>query len=124
MKRLFVASLVAVLGVALSTVVTQSPSHSSSAAKPTEEAMYIQARAAFKKYLSSHAPLIRAEAPSSAGAPPVHTQGASMAAVASGGVQVLPSVNWSGYADVDSSASSNASAPGSLSGVSARWTLP
>ena len=69
------------------------------------------------KYLSSHAPLLRADAPSPAGAPPVRTHGASMAAVANNGVQVLPSVNWSGYADVESGSST-------VSAVSGRWTIP
>ncbi len=118
MKKLFVAMLVAVLGVLMGSVAaTQSSGRTSSTAKASEEAIYIQARAAFKKYLSSHAPLIRAQAPSSAGAPLVRTGGASVAAVASAGVQVLPSANWAGYADVESGSST-------VSGVSGRWTIP
>ena len=62
------------------------------------------------------------------GRPLLHGQGGAAAAASAGksngGVQTLQSVNWSGYADVDASASSNPSAPGTLSGVSARWTLP
>src|ERR1700678_1275949 len=116
MKKLFTALFAAVLGVALGAVATQSPSHSSPAAKTSEEAMYIQARAAFKKYLSSHAPLIRAETPSSAGGPLVRSQGSARASVASGGIQVMPTANWSGYADVESGSST-------VSGVSGRWTI-
>jgi Peptidase A4 family len=119
MRKLFVALLAAVLVVALGAVVAQSPLRSSSAAKTSREAIYVQARAAFKAYLSSHAPLIRAQAASSPGSPVLHTQGGpvALAAVASGGVQVLPSANWSGYADVESASST-------VSGVSGRWTIP
>ena len=128
MKKLLVVLSAAVLAAALSAAVAQGPLHSGASGASNKEALYLQARNVFVKHLSAHAPPIRAQAASPAGAPLLHGHGAAAAALptanSSGRKKPLPSVNWSGYADVDSSASSNASAPGTLSGVSADWTIP
>jgi Peptidase A4 family len=112
MKRLSVV-VAAVLGVALvqfSVQSTPAPSRAS------QEALAFQAHAAFQKYISSHAPLIRAHAPTRGSAPLIHPRAAAPA-VATNGVQPLPSVNWSGYADVETGTKT-------ATAVSGRWTIP
>ncbi|HTX10853.1 MAG TPA: G1 family glutamic endopeptidase [Solirubrobacteraceae bacterium] len=115
MKRSF--TVIAVMGVALSVVLTQSPAHSRPAAsQANREAMAAQARAAFEQYLSSHAPMIRAHAPTTATVPHVRAHLAPRV-VASSGVQSAPSINWGGYADQETGSST-------VSGVSGHWTIP
>ena len=118
MKRLSAFVLASSLAVVLSAVVTESsPGPGSGAGHAREEALSAQARAAFVKYMSSHAPLIRAQAPPGGGGTVVHSQ--PMAAnAASNGVEPMPSVNWSGYTDVVSGSD------GTVTSVTGHWVIP
>ncbi|HTU85200.1 MAG TPA: G1 family glutamic endopeptidase [Solirubrobacteraceae bacterium] len=121
MKRSF--ALIAVLGVALTVVLTQPSVRSGPAASQASRvALAAQARAAFNKYMSSHATFIRAHAQSGAtvgrGATVPHVRPhVAAATVTSGGVQPAPGVNWGGYADQETGSST-------VSGVSGHWTIP
>jgi len=61
-----------------------------------------RARAVFLKYLSSHRPLVRSTA---------------VPLTAGGGATSLPTLNWSGYADVEGGANT-------FSSVSGQWVIP
>ncbi len=102
MKRVVVAVAAVLLGVALAAVLMPGAARSAAprSARPTV-AQVALARAAFNKYMSSHAPLVRSGA----------------AEVGDGSATSLPSVNWSGYADVETGSQT-------FSGVSGRWTIP
>jgi Peptidase A4 family len=63
-----------------------------------------RARAAFLKAMSSHRPLVRSTL-------------TTLAAPAGGGSTSLPSVNWSGYADVEGGSAT-------VSSVSGQWVIP
>ena len=116
MKRLFAFLLASSLAVVLSAVVTESSTGPGlGAGHAREEALSAQARAAFVKYMSSHAPLIRAQAPPGGGETVVHGQPMA-AAAASSGVEPMPSVNWSGYTDVVSG--------GTVTSVTGHWVIP
>jgi hypothetical protein len=84
-----------------------------SAAKAPDAAVVARAHAAFAKYMSDHANAVTAGKWVSPG-----LQHNGAATGSSGTVTALPSVNWSGYADVESSTSQT------FSNVSGRWILP
>jgi hypothetical protein len=105
MKRLLVVVLAALLAAALATMVVGGVGGSAGsgpAASARQPAVHAAlARAAFNKYMSSHAPLVRSGA----------------AEVRDGSATSLPSINWSGYADVETGSQT-------FSSVSGSWTIP
>jgi Peptidase A4 family len=105
---------VALLGGALILLVaSSSPSVVSSTRKAADPAVVAQARAAFVKAMSAHATAVTHGTWVSPGA-----KGSGAAKVANGSVTSLPTVNWSGYADAESSSSST------FTDVSGNWTMP
>jgi hypothetical protein len=102
MKKLLVIILAALLAVALSTMVVTGTGRpgSPASARPSGDQVAL-ARAAFNKYMSSHQPLVRSGG----------------AEVRSGSATSLPSINWSGFADVETGSQT-------FSSVSASWTIP
>ncbi len=105
----------AVLATGLTAVATRSSAGSASS-RAAQRAMTLRAHALFHKYMSSHAPLIRAKTSQSAGSAQVQGQAVRQAA-AGNGVQPFPSVNWGGYADIETGSDT-------ATGVSADWTIP
>lgn len=112
MRKLVVAA-VAVLLISLAAAATGGSGRSLSASR---RAQTLRAHALFKKYMSSHAPLIRATRSTSAGAAQVQARAARHVA-SSHGVQAFGSVNWGGYADIETGSDT-------ATGVSADWTIP
>jgi hypothetical protein len=98
-KRLAVVSTVLLLGAALASgqVTANTPNSG-----PQSATAAARARAAFLKYMSSHRPMVRSIAP--------HLD-------ASAGAKSSPSVNWSGYADIES-------ASNTVTSVSGEWVIP
>jgi hypothetical protein len=93
-------------------VTPSAPDLAGASARQPSPAVVAQAHAAFAKYMSAHAPAI------SRGhwvSPAINDPAAS--AARDGSVTSLPSINWSGYADVESSSQT-------LSAVSGQWTMP
>jgi hypothetical protein len=78
--------------------------------------MTLKAHALFRKYMSSHAPLIQARTSTSAGAAQVQARPVTQVA-ANNDVQAFPSVNWGGYADIETGSDT-------ATGVSGDWTIP
>jgi Peptidase A4 family len=115
MKSLLARAGVALLGLALVFLAAPSARHEvSSNTKRPDAALVAAAHRAFIKYMSSHATAMSGGkwvSPSLA----VHP-GAAKAG--SGSTTSLPSVNWSGYADVEATATQT------FSGVSGRWVIP
>jgi Peptidase A4 family len=102
MKKLLVAVLAAMLAAALAVLLVPGAARSEPASSARPSATQVaQARAAFNKYMSSHAPLVRS------GTAEVHADGATS----------FGSINWSGYADVEAGSHT-------FSGVSGHWTIP
>jgi len=114
--RLLASSLTAaLLGLsAFLVVASAAPPAASLNARAHDPAVVAGARAAFEKYMSSHAPRVAGGGWVSPGA-----QHPGAARPASGGVTSLPSVNWSGFAD-----SSSTSTADHFSYVSGHWTIP
>lgn len=103
MRRMLVGAGIAVLGLSLLIgLVPNVARHADSSARTTNAVLVAQARAAFDKYLSAHAPVLKVGPPN----------------IVSGGVSSQPSANWSGYADVENSSSQT------FSNVSGHWTIP
>ena len=105
----------ALLGVSLLLflISPSAPNLAGASARQPSPAVVAQARAAFTKYMSAHAPAI------SDGhwvSPALQHSPAS--AARDGSITSLASINWSGYADAESSSSQTFSA------VSGQWTMP
>jgi hypothetical protein len=116
MRKLLVLMVAAVLAISLGGVGIKSAAPSGSGTHASQRAQALKARALFNKYMSSHAPLIRAKSSTSAGA--AQAQGAASRHVAaSNGVQPFGSINWGGYADIEAGSDP-------ATGVSADWTIP
>jgi Peptidase A4 family len=115
MKGLFARAGVAILAVgALAALALQGAPQGVTASKAPSAAVVREAHAAFVKDMSAHATAL------SAGhrwvSPSLKHPG--IARTGNGSVTGLSSVNWSGYADIESSSATKATY------VSGRWTLP
>ena len=114
-KRLLASSLTALLGVsALLAVALAAPPAATLSAKAHNPAVVAQARAAFEKYMSSHAPRV-----SGGGWVSPSTKLPSAAKPISGTATSAPSLNWSGFADTSSTSTAD-----DFTNVSGRWTIP
>jgi hypothetical protein len=114
-KRLLVSSLTALLGVsALLVVALAAPPAASLGERAHNPAVVAQARAAFKKYMSAHAPRV-----SGGGWVSPSTKLPGAAKPVSGTVTSFPSLNWSGFADTSSTSTAD-----DFTNVSGRWTIP
>jgi hypothetical protein len=106
MKKLLVALSAGALAVALFAIASPGATHRDARSGTSTTVKVALARAAFVKYMSSHAREISAK-------------GATREAVSvKGAPTAFPSVNWSGYADTLTSASQ------SFTQVSGRWSIP
>jgi hypothetical protein len=94
-------------------VAPSAPQGTVSSARTPSATVVAQAHAAFIKYMSDHATAVAAGKWVLPG-----LQHSGAATGSNGTITSLPSVNWSGYADVESSTSQT------FSNVSGRWTLP
>ncbi len=115
MKRLLARVAGALLGVSLLLFLVTPSAPDLTGASPRQPSpdVVAQAHAAFTRYMSGHAPAI------SDGhwvSPALQHSAAS--AARNGSVTSLASINWSGYADAESSSSQTFSA------VSGQWTMP
>jgi hypothetical protein len=114
-KRLLVSSLTALFGVSVFLVVASAaaPPAASPEAR-ANPAVVAQARAAFEKYMSAHAPRV-----SGGGwvSPSAKLPGA--AKPVAGTATSFPSLNWSGFADTSSTTTAD-----DFTNVSGRWTIP
>jgi hypothetical protein len=108
MKKRFATSLTMLAAVTLAaTMLTGLSTTGSLSATARQHEQTLAAHALFVKYMSSHAPMMKA--------------GVGPAVSANPGVTASASVNWSGFADTPTATSG----PGStLSSVSADWTIP
>jgi hypothetical protein len=99
-----IVGVVAVLlGIAGAGLLAADPVHSGTPGSAKQNASAVaRARAAFLQKMSSHRPLLRSTA---------------AALAAGGGTTSWPSVNWSGYADIESGSNR-------VSSVSAEWVIP
>lgn len=102
--RISLVRTAVLLGTAVAAVVAAAPVRADEVGSSQHDtATVARARQAFLKRLSSHRPLVRSIA---------------SPLPASGGASSAPSVNWSGFADVESSSSKT------VSSVSADWVIP
>ena len=117
MKSLLARSGVALLGISLVALVAQAAPQSVSASpRAHSPAVVAQARAAFQKAMSSHAPAVGKDGWVSPGSQ--HSGKVSNAARASNGtITALQCANWSGYGDAETASST-------VSYVSGSWTIP
>lgn len=114
-KRLLVSSLTALLGVSVFlAVASAAPPAASLAARAHDPAVVAQARAAFEKYMSAHAPRV-----SGGGWVSPSTKLPGAAKPVSGTASSLPSLNWSGFADTSSTSTAD-----DFTHVSGSWTIP
>jgi hypothetical protein len=114
-KRLLIGFLTALAGVgALLAVASTAPPSATLGARAHNPAVVAEARAAFNKYLSSHAPRV-----SGGGWVSPSTKLPGVAKPVSGTATSFPSLNWSGFADT--SATSTAA---DFTNVSGHWTIP
>jgi hypothetical protein len=115
-KRLLLGSLTALAGVSAFLVAqSAAPPAASVTAKAHDPAVVAQARAAFEKQMSAHAPRV-----SGGGgwvSPSTKLPGA--ARPVNGTVSSMPSLNWSGFADASSTSTAD-----DFTDVSGRWTIP
>ena len=115
MRRLLASLPAALLGVsAIFVVASASPPAESLSAKAHDPAQVAKARAAFEKYMSSHAPQV-----SGGGWVSPTTKLPGTAKPRSGTATTFPSLNWSGFADTSAT-----STPADFTYVSGRWTIP
>jgi Peptidase A4 family len=115
-KRLLAGSLTALLGVSVFLVAASAaPTATSLAARAHSPAFVAQARAAFLKYMSAHAPRV----PSGRWVSPGTTRLPGSSRPASGSATWSPSLNWSGYADTSSTSTAD-----DFTYVSGRWRIP
>jgi len=114
MKGLLARSGVAVLGLSLVALVAQSaPQGVVAAARAPSAAVVAQARANFVKTMSAHSTMVRKGGWVSPGVK--HT---STAKTTNGTVSSMPSVNWSGFADSETTAGQT------VTSASGNWTIP
>ena len=109
MKKPLVASIAIVTALAAAILAGAAPTAVLST-NARQHAQTVAAHHAFVKYMSSHAPMMRAT-------------GASATLSTSSTVSEVGSVNWSGFADVQNTAGTG---PGTtpISSVSGSWTIP
>jgi peptidase A4-like protein len=114
-KRLLVSTLTALLGVSVFLVAASAaPPAASLATRAHNPAVVAQARAAFEKYMSAHAPRV------SGGrwvSPSTKLPGADKPV--SGTASSFPSLNWSGFADTSSTTTAD-----DFTNVKGHWTIP
>jgi hypothetical protein len=114
-RRLLATSFSALLGVSAFVVVASAATPAASqSARAHDPAVVAQARAAFDKYMSSHAPRVSGGGWVSPG-----STLPSAAHPVSGTVTSMPSLNWSGFADTSSTSTAD-----DFSYVSGSWTMP
>jgi hypothetical protein len=117
MKNLLTRGGVVLFGLSLIALMAQSaPQSVSASARAPSAATVAQARAAFKKVMSAHAPAVGKGGWVSPGA--THTGGVKAGAKASGGPTEEQSINWSGYGDAETTATSK------VTRVSGSWIVP
>jgi Peptidase A4 family len=113
MKSLLAKAGAVLLAAPLALVVVQGAPQSTTAGGLAHNAAFVaRAHAAFTKYMSAHANAI---VPKNEWVSP--TDEATAAKAANGTVTSLPSINWSGFADVESSTTT-------FSSVSGTWRMP
>jgi Peptidase A4 family len=95
-------------------VASASPPAANLSAKAHNPAQVAKARAAFEKYMSSHAPRV-----SGGGWVSPSSKLPNSAKPVSGTATSFPSLNWSGFADTSAT-----STPDDFTYVSGRWTIP
>ena len=114
-KRLVLGSLTALLGVSAFLVAASAATPAASlGARARDPAVVAQARAAFEKYMSAHAPRV-----SGGGWVSPSTKLPGAAKPVSGTVTSFPSLNWSGFADTSSTSTAD-----DFTNVTGRWTIP
>jgi hypothetical protein len=114
-KRLLVSLTAALLGLsAFLVVASASPPAASLSARAHDPAFVAQARAAFAKYMSAHAPRVSGGGWVSPG-----TKLPGSVKPVRGSVTSFPSLNWSGFADASSTSTAD-----DFTYVSGHWTLP
>jgi hypothetical protein len=116
MKRWFAGSALILLAGSLATVMAQgSPGAVTASSKAPSASAVTQARASFIKTMSAHAPAV------GGGhgwvSPGTEEHGTAKAKAANGSVTGSQSINWSGYADVESGSNT-------VSQVSGNWIVP
>jgi hypothetical protein len=115
MKGLLVRSATALFGLALVLLVVQgAPSGVTAGAKTPSASVVAQARAHFNKILSSHAPAVGKGGGTWVSPGKEHFEGSKPS---NGTVTEAQSVNWSGYADIETGSST-------ATYVSGSWTIP
>jgi hypothetical protein len=114
-KRLFVSLLTAVFGLSVFLVAASAATPAASLATRAHNPKVVaEARAAFEKYMSSHATRLAAGhwvSPS--------TKLPGSAKPVSSTAALMPSLNWSGYADTSATSTAD-----DFTNVSGHWTLP
>jgi len=114
MKGLLARSGVAALGLSLIAVMAQSaPQGVTAGGRAPSAAVVAQARSAFVKAMSAHATMVGKGGWVSPG-----VKHAASTKTANGTVSSMPSVNWSGFADSETTAGKT------VSSVSGDWTIP
>jgi Peptidase A4 family len=115
MKGLLARSGVAVLGLSMigAMVATSAPSTVVASSKAPSAAVVAQARAAFVTAMSAHSAMVHKGRWVSPG-----VEHATSAKTGNGTVSSMPSVNWSGFADSDTTSGST------VTSVSGDWTIP
>jgi hypothetical protein len=140
MKRPIGVSVTVALVGALAALALTGLSPGTLSVSAQQHAQAVEAGKLFDKFMSSHAPMIRATgsvAPSSPGVTLGRSPGTIVSPSASSGsatstsspsIQQLTSYNWSGFADVQNTTGTGpgSTGPGSqpLSSVSGSWTVP
>jgi len=114
-RKLLAGPLIGLLGIFAFLVASSSATPTASlSAGGHNPAVVAQARAAFEKYMSSHAPRV-----SGGGWVSPRSQLSGTAKPVSGVATSFPSLNWSGFADTSAT-----STPDDFSYVSGNWTVP
>jgi hypothetical protein len=114
-KRLLIGLLSALFGVAAFLAVASAATPAVRlGAKAHNPAVVAEAHAAFKKYLSSHAPRV-----SGGGWVSPSTKLPAASRPVSGTVTSMPSLNWSGFADTSATSTAD-----DFTNVTGHWTIP
>jgi Peptidase A4 family len=114
MKGLLAKSGVAVVGLSLAAVVVQSaPQGVTASGRAPSAAVVAQARSNFVKTMSSHSTMVQKGGWVSPG-----VKHSTSVKTKAGTVSSMPSVNWSGFADSDTTAGQT------VTSVSGDWTIP
>jgi Peptidase A4 family len=114
MKGLLAKSGVAVIGLSLAAVVVQSaPQGVTASGRAPSSAVVAQARSNFVKTMSSHSTMVQKGGWVSPG-----VKHSTSVKTRNGTVSSMPSVNWSGFADSDTTSGQT------VTSVSGDWTIP